>query len=366
MTAATPEDALAVAVEAVEDRLGDRLGDLRRFATALSCLGRPSASGARFSVVSGRGRPRWILPHHWGAAGPVGSKLYRPGTPVQHLGAAALEVASRAGLPGQTEFALDTSDGLGPEIATALGSTTSSLPSCSRPTLAGLTRRAVGHASRPPRGDGQGRAARLARARHGAADALRARIVGAAFDRDAACACLVPVAGARRPGDDGALPSRPNVSGTGRVETDALVELHEASDRFKAALGHTGAGVIAHGDFCGWNTSVLLQRQARDLGLGVGATSASRWRIGSTGRPSAWWRSGRPLDRNGSCEQTLVPSPERLHDLCERLGARARRRPFRRHSGPRCDTGHHAARAARAAASSSTRPDAQAARGTTE
>ncbi len=79
------------------------------------------------------------------------------------------------------------------------------------PTLA---RRAVRHASRPPRGDGQGCSARLTRARNRVADALRARIVAASFDRDASCAGLVPVAGPRRRGDDRALPSRPNLSGS--------------------------------------------------------------------------------------------------------------------------------------------------------
>ncbi len=94
----------------------------------------------------------------------------------------------------------------------------------------------------------------------------------------------------------------------GPVETDALVELYEASDRLKAALGHTGAGRDRPRGLLRLEHLGAPQRQARDLGLGVGATSASRWRIGSTGRPSAWWRSA-PSRSKSSCDRRWCPAP---------------------------------------------------------
>ena len=151
VAAAGPENTLASAVATIEDRLADRVGDLGRFSTALSCLGRPSATGARYSVISRRGHPRWVVPQRRGAAGPVGTKLYRPGTRVQRLGAGALEVASRAGFQGRAGLTLDTTDGLGPELAAALGLDTVELAAMlstdpRRPSRAVLT---VMHRGRP-------------------------------------------------------------------------------------------------------------------------------------------------------------------------------------------------------------------------
>ena len=105
-------------------------------------------------------------PSSWEPPAPSARSCTAPAHPCSTWAPQALEVASRAGLPGQTELALDTSDGLGPEIASGARARRRRVGRHAldrrSPTLA---RRAVGHASRPPRGDGQGRAARLTRAR---------------------------------------------------------------------------------------------------------------------------------------------------------------------------------------------------------
>ncbi len=78
--------------------------------------------------------------------------------------------------------------------------------------------------------------------------------------------------------------------------------------------------MIAHGDFCGWNTSVLRN----------GKLAIWDWEWAHLGEPlEDWfhWETQRlvafgALSIERLVRQTLVPSPT-LHDLCERLGLEA-------------------------------------------
>jgi N-acetylglucosaminyldiphosphoundecaprenol N-acetyl-beta-D-mannosaminyltransferase len=317
VTATTKEDTLAAATEAVENRLAGRLGDLGRFTTALSCLGRPSTSGARFSVVSGRGHPRWIIPHRRGAAGPVGTKLYRPSSQLQRLGAGALEVASRAGLPGQPELALDTSDGLGPEIAAALGLDEVELAAMlstdtRRGSRAVLT---VMHRGRPvavTKVAAQGSQElktelRMLNALESAPlrSIVTPRVLGSFPWRGLDVVAMTVL-------DHRGQTSR----SLGPVEANALVELYELADRLKPEAAADGR-VVAHGDFCGWNTSVLHN----------GKLAIWDWEWAHLGEPlEDWfhWETQRlvafgALSPDEIVRQAFTPGPA-ARQLCERLG----------------------------------------------
>jgi hypothetical protein len=318
VSARTPEAALDVALEAVEDRLARRQGDLSRFTTALSCLGRPSASGTLFSVVSGRRHPRWIVPRHRGASGPVGTKLYRPGTFIHRLGAGALELASRTGLPGNAELALDTSDGLAPELATALGVDEVELAALlstdtARGSRAVLT---VMHRGRP--------IAVAKVAPQGSPELETELRVLCTLESAPAHSIVTPRVLTSFPwrGLDvvamTVLSHRGRTSrALGEVERNALRELYWLNDTLKASLRDGGAGVIAHGDFCGWNTSVL-----RD-----GRLAIWDWEWAHLGQPlEDWfhWETQRlvafgALSVGELVRRALEPTPE-LRRLCEQLG----------------------------------------------
>ena len=86
------------------------------------------------------------------------------------------------------------------------------------------------------------------------------------------------------------------------------MELSGLTDRLKAALADADGRVIAHGDFCGWNTSVL-----RD-----GRLAIWDWEWAHLGEPlEDWfhWETQRlvafgALSIEELVRQALVPSPE--------------------------------------------------------
>ena len=319
----TPEDALTVAVEAIEDRLAEPTRGSRQVRHGTLVSGTAERIGrALFRGFGSRSSQVDRSASSWGSrtcrleAVPSGNvrdtALAREGWNLRH------EPVSRA----KTELALDTSDGLGPEIAAALGLDDVELAAMLSTDTHRRSRAvlSVMHRGRP--------VAMVKVAPQGSPELATELRMLYALESSPLRSIVTPRALASFPWRGLDVVAMTVLSHRGRtsralgpVETDALVELYESSDRLKAALGRPAdGGVIAHGDFCGWNTSVLRN----------GKLAIWDWEWAHVGEPlEDWfhWETQRlvafgALSIERLVRQTLVPSPT-LHDLCERLGLEA-------------------------------------------
>lgn len=115
-------EVVADAVRAIENKLAARYDDLRRVELALKALGGLRNGGHPHTIISIRGRARWVLPEGRRAPGPIGTHLYRPFRPRHALGARALELGHRLGwLRLGRRAPLSVEDGLARQIAQQLG-----------------------------------------------------------------------------------------------------------------------------------------------------------------------------------------------------------------------------------------------------
>jgi len=254
---ADPDTTASRALTTICDELARRVGDLSSFEAALSCLGSPKVGGRRYSLLSARGRPRWIVPRAIGASGPSGVGLYRPASIRHALGVLAIEARQRLGGAAWSALELDDGDGLAPEIAAALGlprvEIAALLPTDprrdSRTVLAVLVRgRPIAIAKVAPAGSPELEQERRVLSALATAS-LKTLVVPrplASFvwrDLDVLVVSRVPLRGRTdRPSRD--------------AEELALVELATLCERLAPAFGGDGA-VPVHGDFCGWNSSAL-------------------------------------------------------------------------------------------------------------
>src|SRR5581483_1856584 len=79
---------LAQALDAIDDVLGQRLGQYELTELAFKCLGGLSTLGACYRVCSVRGQPRWLLPP---GVDTLSSGLYRPANRRHHAAALLLD-----------------------------------------------------------------------------------------------------------------------------------------------------------------------------------------------------------------------------------------------------------------------------------
>lgn len=315
----TPDEARTSAVDAIADRLATRARTLDRFGTAITCLGSPRFGGTEFAVLSAGGRPRWIVPRRRGAPGPSTARLYRPASTRHHVGAALLDARARLGTPGAPKLVIDTSLGLGPELAELLGLDEVDLAAL-LPTDPARTQRtvlSVLHRGRPmaiakvaPRGSAEleqelGVLAALE------VCALRMleppRLLGSFAWRglDVLVAAVLETNGRT---------DRP----LGAAEEDALVELASLGERLGPVLGGEGT-VPVHGDFCGWNSAAHR-----------GRLRVWDWEWAHLGEPlEDWfhWRTQRLVHFGRGTpselvDEALAPSAP-LRSLCNRLGIEA-------------------------------------------
>jgi peptidoglycan/xylan/chitin deacetylase (PgdA/CDA1 family) len=127
-TARSPEATLDQAVDAIADRLASRQRDLRPCSLALRCLGGLRRGGkrysviSRYSIISGRAEPRWLVPASLGAPGPGSCGLYRPAGAVHAAAALLLDALQRAGLGRlRPQVTIDAAGELCIAIARTLG-----------------------------------------------------------------------------------------------------------------------------------------------------------------------------------------------------------------------------------------------------
>jgi thymidylate kinase len=253
-TARPRSGALEEAVGLVDTTLAGRHTALDESLVALRCLGRIRSRGRRYTLVSARGRPRWLLPTESG--GPIGWHLYRPPSALRAGGALALEVAGRVGAPFGRLIELDPADGLGPKLAATFGCDTVELAAAiptdarrrGRVVLAIRARgRLVGFAKVDA--DGRGTLEReraVLEALEACAPASFAvpRVLDA-FEWEGAD---VMVLGAL----DGTRLAAGELEGP---ELRALAELASLPDSLGTVLRPLGVGVPVHGDFTPWNAA---------------------------------------------------------------------------------------------------------------
>jgi peptidoglycan/xylan/chitin deacetylase (PgdA/CDA1 family) len=116
------QETLDVALREIADRLAARHTDLRLCSLALAAVGGVSRTGKRYSLLSLRQQPRWVLPASVGAPGPSSAGLYRAAGAWRALGALALEALQRSGATALTSgLTIDSAGGLRSEIGRALG-----------------------------------------------------------------------------------------------------------------------------------------------------------------------------------------------------------------------------------------------------
>ena len=314
---ADPDTTASRALTTICDELARRVGDLSSFEAALSCLGSPKVGGRRYSLLSARGRPRWIVPRAIGASGPSGVGLYRPASIRHALGVLAIEARQRLGGAAWPALELDDSDGLAPEIAAALGLPQVEIAALlpidprrgSRTVLAVLDRgRPIAIAKVAPAGSPELEQERRALSALETASLKTlvvprplASFVWRAFD--VLVTTPVPLRGRT---------DRP----LRHAEESALVELATLRDRLAPAFRGDGA-VPVHGDFCGWNSSALRG----------GRLALWDWEWAHVGEPlEDWfhWQTQRLIHfGHGSVEelvQSALEPSKRLCDICSRLG----------------------------------------------
>ena len=279
------DEVLDSAVRAVEDRLVERQGDIRPIRFALSTLGGLRRGGHRYSLVSIRRQPRWILPSGLGGPGPLGTRLYRPFRPRQAAGALALELAHRTGVFGVLRgLPLALEEGLRAELGRRLGA--------SRVELAAL---ATGDAARGQRAVLAVRAAgdtiAFAKvARENGRDLLHERDVLLALER-ADLEVLLPPRVLDCFDWRGSVvlllePLRASLVSDrrlGHTELAALAELRRLRDALAPVVGG-GAGDPIHGDFAPWNSGIgpggrLALWDWEETRLGSALEDVFHWRV---------------------------------------------------------------------------------------
>jgi len=311
----TPDEARTSAVDVIADRLAVRAGTVDRFGTAITCLGSPRFGGTEFAVLSAGGRPRWIVPRRRGAPGPSTARLYRPASTRHRVGAALLEARTRLGAPGAPKLVIDTSLGLGPELAELLRLDEVDLaallptdPARTQRTVLSVLYRGcpVAIAKVAPRGSAE---LEQELGVHAALEvcALRVleppRLLGSFAWRglDVLVTAALEIGGRT---------DRP----LGATEEDALVELASLREPLAPALAGNGT-VPAHGDFCGWNSAAHQGRlQLWD------------WEWAHLGEPlEDWfhWQTQRLVQFGIGSPESLASSAftpnARLRRLCARL-----------------------------------------------
>lgn len=313
---ADPDTTASRALTTICDELARRVSDLSGFRAALTCFGSPKVGGRRYSLLSARGSPRWIVPRAIGARGPRGTGLYRPASVRHALGVLAIEARQRLGGAAWPALELDDSDGLLPEIAAALDlpqvEVAALLPTDprrgSRTVLAVLVRnRPIAIAKVAPVGSPELEQERRALSALETAS-LKTLVVPrplASFvwrNFDVLITTRVPLHGRT---------DRP----LRHAEELVMVELANLRDRLAPAFGGNG-DVPVHGDFCGWNSSVLRG----------GRLSLWDWEWAHMGEPlEDWfhWQTQRLIHfGHGSVEelvQSALEPSKCLRDLCSRL-----------------------------------------------
>jgi hypothetical protein len=276
-TARPHDEVVADAVRAIENKLAARYDDLRPVELALKALGGPRKGGHPHTIISIRGRARWVLPGGPRAPGPIGTHLYRPFRPQHALGALALELGHRVGwLRLGRRAPLSVEDGLARQIAQQLGER--------EVTLAAVAtgdphrgRRAVLAVS----SGGKLRAfAKVALDEH--ESLLRERDVLALLS-SLDLRRIVPPRVLGSFGWEGCvvvlLEPLPLTSYADRplgdAELAALAELGRLGDALAPVLGHDGGKSPIHGDFAPWNSCVV----------GDGRLAVWDWEEARLGRP---------------------------------------------------------------------------------
>lgn len=276
LPATSQEETRTRAVETLSGLLSRRVGDLSAFPASLRVLGVPARGGTTYTIARGGGRVRWLLPAE--APGPMGCSLYRPAGVRHRAGAALIGLGHRLDVPGSARIELDTGMGVGPEIGSALGRRLVSLaallptdPARSRRIVLSVLdgRRVIAVAKLAPSGD-EGLAAELATLlalERVELRTLRPPRVLAWFawqGQDVLVLSPLPTGGRTD-------------RASGRLETEALVELHACTEALAGALAGEGP-VAVHGDFCGWNAARTR-----------GALAAWDWEWAHRGAPLEDW-----------------------------------------------------------------------------
>jgi thymidylate kinase len=253
-TGRTASEALADALELIDEALVERQLRLDGSALALRCLGRVRRGGRPYAIVAPGRRPRWVLPT--GSAGPVAWGLYRPTSARRVAAAIAVEGACRLpGGPGR-RIELDVRAGVGPALAEALG--------CDAVELAAAIPRDAHRAGRVALAvRSRGRLAAFAKVE--AADPARLRHELALLEALAACdleRLVVPRVLACFEWEGCAVlalePLRTSFRSqpdAGEPEVEALAELGRLGDALRPVLGASEGRIPVHGDFAPWNAS---------------------------------------------------------------------------------------------------------------
>jgi hypothetical protein len=300
-TARPHDEVVADAVRAIESKLAARYDDLRPVELALKALGGARNGCHPHTIISIRGRARWVLPTGRRAPGPIGTHLYRPFRPQHALGALALELGHRVGwLRLGRRVPLSVEDGLARQIAQQLGER--------EVTLAAVAtgdphrgRRAVLAVS----SGGTLRAfAKVALDEH--ESLLRERDVLALL-ADLDLRTIVPPRVLGSFEWEGCvivlLESLPLTSYADRplgdAELAALAELGRLGGALAPVLGHDGGKSPIHGDFAPWNSCVV----------GDGRLAVWDWEEARLGRPLEdvfHWRIQRYLRGTGTSLAEIV------------------------------------------------------------
>jgi hypothetical protein len=279
LDASRSEDSvIAQSLDAIDDVLAARQGQLDLASVAFECLGGVSGGGAQYTISSVRGQPRWLLPQ---GLGPLSTGLYRPASRRHY--AAAVALANGARMARQTAQ-IDLRSGLAPLIAEKLGVSEVELAAAlprerrraERVLLSALAdRRVVAFAKVSRRASVLQREADVLQAL--AASRLRYLVVPDMVDifewRDFSVLLL---RSHLTPGyaDRDAGPS----------ELAALIELAGLSDQLAPIIGSSPGSPPTHGDFCGWNSAPLTGGRLvlwdwEEVRVGVPLEDLFHWRF---------------------------------------------------------------------------------------
>lgn len=321
--ARSPEDVLAQALDAIDERLAARQKDLRSCELALACLGDLQVGGTPYRIISApRGPlgpgPRWLLPNRRGAPGPRRAGLYRPAHARHHAPALALDLAQELGLqPLGTRVTIATERGAGPAIAEALalkevelGAAVTGDPGRGWRALLSVAHEGeIAAFAKVARDD----ASKLERERRVldllASCDLEALVVPKALAllewRDCKILLLEPFRARRRA--DRRL---------GKAELAGLVELAGLSRTLAPALGRRANHIPVHGDFTPWNS-------APANGARLMLWDWEEARLGLPLEDLFYWRMQRLLRlRRGTLTDLVAAALEPANDvttLCEHL-----------------------------------------------
>ena len=312
---APKERVVGAALDAVDDALAGRLGDLEHCALALRCLGAPASQGTPYVALAAGRRTRWFVPER--GAGPLRSGLYRPAGTTRAAGALALEASPRTGLR-RRQVRADVTRSLAPVLEDVLGHAPLELAAaCPWPDAPG--RRAFVSAR------SGGRVVAYAKVAEDAGPLLRERRMLEALATTAPTSFRAPSVLAMvewkgaavlvlEPADTPGSASRP----LGHPELIALAELACLGRALAPVLGRADGRVPVHGDFTAANSAAPPRRPLslwdwEEARLGLPLEDLFHWRA----QQFALFGKRTALDLIAGA---LAPDPQ-VRTLCRLCGA---------------------------------------------